>query len=81
MSSKKFPNVQNAPFVMDMEPGRYAWCSCGESQKQPFCDGSHGETGMMPVIEIIEEPKKIAWCGCKSSETPPYCDGTHKNFT
>ena len=19
----------------------YYWCSCGRSQKQPFCDGSH----------------------------------------
>ena len=30
-----------APFVMDCQPGTYAWCACGRSQKQPFCDGSH----------------------------------------
>lgn len=80
MTKKKFPYAVNKPFVLEMKPGRYAWCSCGESRKQPFCDGSHGSTGMLPHIEIITETKTVAWCGCKSTETPPYCDGTHKKF-
>lgn len=78
---KKFPHAQNAPFILTMKPGRYAWCSCGNSKKQPFCDGSHEETGMYPKIEIIEEEREVKWCGCKSSENAPFCDGTHRKFT
>ena len=80
MTQKKFPYVQNNPFVLDMKPGRYAWCTCGQSRKQPFCDGNHESTGMYPVIQILEQPTKVAWCGCKSTENPPFCDGTHKKF-
>ena len=76
-SKKKFPHARNAPYVLEMQPGRYAWCSCGQSQKQPFCDGRHEETGMLPIIEVIEEEKEIAWCGCKCSEHAPFCDGMH----
>jgi len=25
------------------------WCSCGRSQNQPFCDGSHSGTDFTPV--------------------------------
>lgn len=71
---------QNRPYLLAMKPGRYAWCSCGNSSKQPFCDGSHETTGMLPVIEIIEEPRTVAWCGCKRSETKPFCDGSHKKY-
>ncbi|HEB52716.1 MAG TPA: CDGSH iron-sulfur domain-containing protein [bacterium] len=39
MSRPEIP--QRAPFVMDCQPGKYAWCTCGLSQKQPFCDGAH----------------------------------------
>lgn len=81
MKKKKFSQAVNNPFVMDMKPGRYSWCSCGESKKQPFCDGSHTDTGMHPITIIIEEDKKVSWCGCKSSEKKPFCDGTHKKFT
>ena len=77
---KKFAYARNEPFILDMAPGRYAWCSCGNSKKQPFCDGTHGETGMYPIIEIITEQKTIAWCGCKASENKPFCDGSHKKY-
>ncbi|RMG80485.1 MAG: CDGSH iron-sulfur domain-containing protein [Bacteroidetes bacterium] len=69
--------AQKAPYVMDMQPGKYAWCSCGLSAKQPFCDGSHKGTGFTPVIVDIDEPKKVAWCGCKHTQNPPFCDGSH----
>ena len=69
--------AQKSPFVQDVIPGKYAWCACGESSKQPFCDGSHKGTEFKPVIEEITESKKVAWCGCKQTAGKPYCDGTH----
>ncbi len=65
------------PYVMDMQPGTYAWCSCGHSKKQPFCDGSHAGTGMAPQMEVIDKAKKVAWCGCKATCKKPVCDGAH----
>ena len=76
---KKNPPT-NFPFVMEVQPRRYAWCSCGQSQKQPFCDGSHGPTGMLPLIVEISETQTVAWCGCKTSEHKPFCDGSHKKL-
>ena len=72
--------VQKAPYVLEMEPGKYAWCACGLSAKQPFCDGSHKSTDMRPIIEEITEMKKVAWCGCKHSGKKPTCDGSHNKL-
>lgn len=72
--------VQRAPFVIDEEPGQKAWCACGKSQKQPYCDGSHRGCGITPIKLQIEEAKRVAWCGCKHSKNPPFCDGSHRNL-
>ncbi len=71
---------QNHPHVLKMAPGRYAWCSCGNSKKQPFCDGTHESTGMRPLFIEIKDEQTIAWCGCKVSGKKPFCDGTHKKY-
>jgi CDGSH-type Zn-finger protein len=73
---------QKAPFVIETKAGEYYWCSCGESEKQPFCDGAHARknTGMTPVKTTIDVDKKVAWCGCKESAKKPFCDGTHRNL-
>ena len=68
---------QKKPFVQRVQPGTYAWCACGKSSKNPFCDGSHKDSGFRPVIENVKEEKIIAWCGCKHSEAKPHCDGSH----
>lgn len=72
--------VQKAPFVMELEPGTYAWCSCGHSSKQPYCDGTHKGSGMAPTIEVLTEKKTVAWCGCKNSANGAFCDGSHKDL-
>ena len=68
---------QKAPYVMQVDPGTYAWCSCGKSTNQPYCDGSHQGSGMNPIIEKVEEAKTVAWCGCKNNAAGPFCDGSH----
>nr|XP_020641245.1 CDGSH iron-sulfur domain-containing protein 3, mitochondrial [Pogona vitticeps] len=68
------------PFQVELQPGkRYAWCVCGHSQKQPFCDGSHKKSApeISPLRFKPEEAKEAWLCGCKCTKNPPYCDGTH----
>ena len=73
--------AQKAPFKVELQAGRrYAWCACGRSSKQPFCDGTHAEYGLEPVIFTAEETKEVFLCGCKHSGGKPYCDGTHATF-
>jgi len=71
---------QKGPFKKDLEPGTYAWCACGYSKNQPFCDGSHRGHGFQPVIVKIEAKKSAAFCGCKKTGHPPFCDGTHNKL-
>ena len=72
--------AQKFPYVQEMEPGKYAWCACGHSAKQPFCDGSHAreKTGMTPMMFEVKEKGNVAWCGCKHSGKKPLCDGAHR---
>jgi CDGSH-type Zn-finger protein len=72
--------AQAAPYALDLEPGRYYWCQCGLSAKQPFCDGSHKGTKFVPLPFDVEEAKKVFLCGCKRTAGAPFCDGTHRSI-
>ena len=38
--------AQKSPIPVEVEAGKdYWWCTCGNSKKQPFCDGSHSSQG------------------------------------
>lgn len=65
------------PVVMQLEPGTYYWCSCGQSQNQPFCDGSHKDTGFTPLKFEVAEARQVALCNCKHTQNVPFCDGAH----
>lgn len=69
--------AQRAPFVVGVQPGTYAWCACGRSKSQPYCDGSHRGTGLAPIVTTIDSARTVAWCGCKHSGKKPFCDGSH----
>jgi len=69
------------PAHATLEPGKYAWCACGNSKKQPHCDGSHRGTEFVPVKFEISEKKEVYLCMCKHTKNRPYCDGSHKGIT
>ena len=70
--------AQKTPYPVDVEAGKtYFWCACGQSANQPFCDGSHKDTGMTPLKFTAEESKKLFFCGCKATSKSPLCDGSH----
>ncbi len=71
--------ASDTPFPVDVEAGKtYFWCSCGKSQRQPFCDGSHKNTSFTPVKFEATESQCVFFCGCKVSQNPPLCDGSHR---
>ena len=71
--------AQKGPYVKELDPGTYYWCSCGQSSTQPFCSGAHKGSGLNPKVVEINEYKTVAWCSCKQSYNGQFCDVTH-NF-
>ena len=59
---------------------KYYRCTCGRSQSQPFCDGSHKGTSFVPQEFSVNENKKVWLCTCKKTGNAPYCDGTHSKL-
>jgi CDGSH iron-sulfur domain-containing protein 3 len=72
--------VAKTPAVLDLEPGIYYWCSCGLSQKQPFCDGAHQGTPFVPVMFRLDKKQQVSLCQCKLTVTQPFCNGIHKKL-
>lgn len=58
---------------------RYAWCACGHSKKQPYCDGAHKTKApsITPLCFSLEKDKTVMLCACKETKNAPYCDGSH----
>jgi len=77
--------VDLQPLTLTLKPGRYSWCSCGYSKKQPFCDDSHrleenATNRRSYKFEALEEAE-VAFCMCRFTGNPPYCDGTCKKIS
>lgn len=78
MSEPAMP--QKAPFKVEVTGGKsYFWCACGQSAKQPFCDGSHKGSSFAPVKYTAAKDGNVFFCGCKRTDAQPLCDGTHKS--
>jgi CDGSH-type Zn-finger protein len=67
----------NGPMKVSLTPGKAAWCACGKSKNQPFCDGSHAGSGITPVVFLTDEPRQAFLCLCKKTGNAPFCDGSH----
>lgn len=71
-------SARKAPYKIRLESGkRYAWCACGRSANQPFCDGTHAGAGIFPKAFAAQEAREVWLCGCKHTGGKPFCDGTH----
>lgn len=69
------------PKGVTLEAGKsYAWCSCGLSKAQPFCDGAHKVTDLRPMVFKQEETEEVWLCQCKQTKDGPFCDGTHNGL-
>jgi CDGSH iron-sulfur domain-containing protein 3 len=70
--------AQKGPYQIALESGKpYFWCTCGRSQKQPFCDGSHKGTSFQPQRFTVDKSATYNLCGCKTTDDKPFCDGAH----
>lgn len=66
------------PIAVALSEGEeYAWCACGRSVRQPFCDGSHRGSEFTPNIFTAEKTEQAHLCMCKKTRNPPFCDGSH----
>lgn len=72
--------AQKAPYAVDLKAGDYYWCACGKSARQPFCDGAHKGSDIVPRKFTMTEDKTVYLCGCKHTANAPFCDGVHKNL-
>lgn len=69
------------PVTVTVEPGKvYSWCSCGLTDKEPFCDSNHKKVEGMPfrsVKVMFREAGDVSFCRCRRTKTPPFCDDSH----
>ena len=73
--------AKRGPYPVKVEAGKtYHWCSCGRSDSQPLCDGSHKGTGFSPVAYRAEKEGTVYFCGCKHSAAGVTCDGSHSKL-
>jgi len=78
------PKHGTQPIRVEETPGKKAYCTCGWSERLPYCDGAHNRlnTGCKPVKLVLgEQEAGTRWiCQCHRTATPPWCDGTHKQL-
>ena len=77
------PKHGTGPIGVEETPGKKAYCTCGWSERLPYCDGSHNrkETGCKPVLCELDAAGKKWICQCHQTKNPPWCDGTHKSLS
>jgi hypothetical protein len=75
MSTVKADDSPAGSIVVSVEANKaYWWCACGLSKTQPFCDGSHKGTDVVPLRYKPDQAGPTRFCVCKRTRTPPLCD-------
>ena len=73
--------AEKCPQKVELEAGKkYAYCTCGLSESQPFCDGKHKGTKFVPKVFTQEADQSAYICQCKRTGNEPFCDGTHNDL-
>ena len=69
----------SGPVEVSLEKDKnYAWCTCGYTENEPFCDSLHRKHNATPSLKFsVSEEKTAFLCSCKKTSNPPYCDGSH----
>lgn len=74
--------ADNKPVKVNLSKGQeYHFCTCGKSNSQPFCDGSHVGTSFTPKVIVTDQDEEAYLCACKHTGNSPFCDGTHNQFS
>lgn len=74
--------ADNKPVKVCLSKGQeYHFCTCGKSNSQPFCDGSHVGTSFTPRVIVSDHDEEAYLCACKHTANAPFCDGTHNQFS
>jgi len=72
-------HFENLPLKVSLEANfKYAYCTCGLSDKFPFCDGNHRNTEFKPIKFSVDVDTDKWICRCGRSGRKPYCDGSHQ---
>ena len=79
---KKSNSPQKSPYKVELEKEqKYAFCTFGLSEKQPYCDCAHKERATFkPNVLVAEKSETAFLCGCKMAGNQPYCDGTYNTM-
>lgn len=80
--NQQLPKIAGKSSIkVNVESGKeYSWCSCGLSDNQPFCNGSHKGTGFKPLLFKATKDEIISFCACKQTNKSMICDGSHRKI-
>ena len=57
------------PKAVELEEGKkYAFCTCGLSDNQPFCNGAHKGTDFTPMVFTAEETKNGTFVSVQANQ-------------
>jgi len=54
--------AQKSPIAVELKKGEtYYYCTCGKSDKQPFCNGAHEGTSFTPMHLLLKRMKQLIY--------------------